>query len=229
MLGAVRGCRLRAGSSFTLILGQGRYDQPPPDLQEVIEAEAPARQPPLATTRPLARRVHTLILPVIRVGSKAELAVRAEANELESFAVGFAIDEHEIRPNVAAPETFHARRQGIVKRGGNDSSRGQHARSLHQGRVSQLEISVPDPLLSFETGPERVMRRSLLRHPRLAQAVGFPLELSRKRGSLCRIDGLRKWPSTPRSSWVAAGKQREVTLERFMGLRLMTGQSQAPR
>ena len=41
-----------------------------------------------------------------RVGSKAELAVRAEANELKGFVVGFAIDEHEIRPNVAVTKVF---------------------------------------------------------------------------------------------------------------------------
>jgi len=61
----------------------------------------------LAATRP-SRTVasQSLILPLIRVRSKAELAVRAEANELESLAVGFAIDEHEIRPNMAVTKVF---------------------------------------------------------------------------------------------------------------------------
>ncbi len=60
-----------------------------------------------AATRP-SRTVasRSLILPLIHDRSKAELAVRAEANELESLAVGFAIDEPEIRPNMAVTKVF---------------------------------------------------------------------------------------------------------------------------
>jgi hypothetical protein len=41
-----------------------------------------------------------------RIMSKAELAVRAEANELESLAVELAINEYKIRPKRAVAKVF---------------------------------------------------------------------------------------------------------------------------
>src|SRR5271165_6292880 len=82
----------------------------------------------LAARRPSRTAAsQSLILPLIRVRSKAELAVRAEAHELESLALGFAIDEHEIRPNMAVTKVFPpAGERMIVKTRRQRLVGGQH-------------------------------------------------------------------------------------------------------
>ena len=81
-------------------------------------------------------------MPLIRVRSKAELAVRAEANELESLAVGFAIDEHEIRPNMAVTKVFPpAGERMIVKTRRRRLVGGQHGDHFAEQVVQLSAVS----------------------------------------------------------------------------------------
>jgi hypothetical protein len=49
-----------------------------------------------------------------KLESKAEFAVRSEANELESLVVGFAVDQHEIRPNMAVTEVLPSAAERMI-------------------------------------------------------------------------------------------------------------------
>ena len=69
--------------------------------------------------------------------------------------------------------------------------------------------------------------RSPLRHPRLAQALDLPVERLENARIGGRIDPMRveRLPRRDRPGSYA-GRQREVTLQRFAGLRLTTGQAE---
>ena len=94
------------------------------------------------------------ILPLIRVGSKAKLAVRVEANELESLAVGFAIDEHEIRPNMAVTKVFPpAGERVIVKARRQRLVGGQHGDCFAEQVVQLFAVSagLRTPVIALES------------------------------------------------------------------------------
>src|SRR5436309_3075188 len=79
--------------------------------------------------------------PAVDVPSEPELAVRADADKLERVVVGFAIDENEIRPDVAVAAVPPGATQRMIAKAGRQRRVGrQEVGGVGQQRVQPVAV-----------------------------------------------------------------------------------------